>query len=286
MENLTVINKEIKIPGLKKSYRILHVTDVHIVMWDERDEASVITYGVHKGKKLVSEFGVKREKGFTVDGVSTANKFAELCDFLKDNPSFSDAVVFTGDILDFYTDAAFDFMVDNLNKIPMPYMFVLGNHDYIFSNHEKDDTYERFAKLGGGSYKIQKLKFGELTLVGSYNGRYAYDDETLELIADAIKNEEHVLMFQHVPINSPSLEDFTKENGKANIVIGAENCVNKDNNKEAIMEIIDKYDSPVRALICGDSHYNYSGPLTDKIMQYVSPLLRDFPPVLFTVSGS
>ena len=62
--------------------------------------------------------------------------------------------------------------------------------------------------------------------------------------------------------------------------------MNKDNNKEAIMEIIDKYDSPVRALICGDSHYNYSGPLTDKIMQYISPLLRDFPPVLFTVSGS
>jgi len=184
MDNLKVINKNIEISGLKKAYRILHVTDVHITMWDERDETSVITYGAHKGKKLVSEFGVKREKGFTVDGVSTADKFAELCDFLKDNPSFSDAVVFTGDILDFYTDAAFDFMVDNLNKIPMPYMFVLGNHDYIFSNHEKDDTYERFAKLGGGSYKIQKLKFGELTLVGSYNGRYAYDDETLELIAD------------------------------------------------------------------------------------------------------
>lgn len=287
MKNLTVINKEIQLPGLKKTYRILHVTDVHIIMWDERDNESVITYGAHKGKKLVAEFGVKREKLFTVDGVSTADKFAELCDFLKTcDASFADVVVFTGDILDFYTESAFEFMMNNLNKLPMPYMFVLGNHDYIFANEPTDLTFERFSKLCGGNYRIQKFKLGELTLVGSYNGKYAYDNETLEIIDAAIKDEEHVIMFQHVPINSPSLEEYSNEIKETNISIGAKNCVNKNSNKDAIMKLIDKDNSPVHALICGDSHYNHSGPLTDKITQHVSPLLRDFPPVLFTVSGS
>lgn len=287
MESINVINKEIKIPGLQKNYRILHVTDVHIVLWDERDEDTVITEGVHTGKKLASEFGARRAKHFTVNGITTNERFARLCDALKNvGTSFADAVVFTGDILDFYTDAAFDFMMDNLKKLPMPYMFVMGNHDSIFSAHEKDQTLGRFEKLCGGSCKIQKMKLGELTLVGSYNGGYFYDGETLELIASAIKGEEHVLMFQHVPVNTPSIEQFTEANGLHNIVIGARDCPNKGNSRELLLELIDRDDSPVRAVICGDSHYNYGGPLTERIDQYVSPLLRDYPPVLFTVSGA
>ena len=286
MENINVINKEIKIPGLKRTYRILHVTDAHITLWDERDEDTVITDGSHAGKKLASEFGARRARHFTVDGVSTNDNFAALCDSLKAaGPSFADVVVFTGDILDFYTDAAFEFMVENIEKLPMPYMFVMGNHDEIFSSHSKEFTLDRFAKLCGGSYKIQKFKLGELTLVGSYNAHYAYSVETLELIAAAIKDEDNVLMFQHVPINTPSIENFTEENGLHNIVIGAKDCQNKGNSRELIMNLIDRDGSPVRALICGDSHYNYSGPLTDSISQHVSPLLRDFPPVLFTVKG-
>ena len=287
MKNMEFINKEITVPGLEETYRILHVTDAHITLWDERDEDTVITEGVHSGKKLTSEFGARRARHFTVDGVTTNERFAGLCDYLKERGAdIADAIVFTGDILDFYTDAAFEFMMENLNKLPVPYMFVMGNHDEIFSKHGAKATLELFAKLCGGSYKIQKMKLGELALVGSYNAHYSYDEETLGLIASAIEGEKQVLMFQHVPINTPSIERFTAENGHHNIVIGAPDCLNKGNSRELIMKLIDREDSPVRALICGDSHYSYSGPLTDKITQHVSPLLRDYPPVLFTVKGS
>ena len=209
MEALDVIEKKIEIPGLKKSYRILHVTDVHMVMWDERTKDDPITNGPFTGKNLLTGFAVNRVKGFTrSDGVPTYEMFRELCDFLKNNPTFVDAVVLTGDILDFYTTLGFEFMVENLNKLPMPYMFVVGNHDYIFANEPTEVTFDRFAKLCGGNYRIQKLKLGELTLVGAYNGKYYYDDETLSLIEAAIENEEHALLFQHVPINSPSVEEY------------------------------------------------------------------------------
>ena len=287
MKTIDFINKEIKIHGLKNTYRILHVTDAHIVLWDERDEDTVISEGVHSGKKLASEFGARRARHFVADGVTTNDRFAALCDYLQSaGNTVADAVVFTGDILDFYTDAAFDFMMNNLNKLPIPYMFVMGNHDEIFSKHGTKYTLERFAELCGGSYKIQKFKLGELALVGSYNGHYGYDDEVLGLISDAIEGEDHVLMFQHVPINSPSIEKFTEENGLHNIVIGAKDCQNKGNSRERIMELIDREGSPVHALICGDSHYNYSGQLSDRIMQFVSPLLLTNPPVLFTVKSS
>jgi hypothetical protein len=286
MDKMSFIEKEIKIPGLKGSYRILHVTDAHIILWDERDEDTVITEGYHAGKRLAFEYGPRRDRHFTIDGVTTNDRFAALCDYLKaEGTAVADVVVFTGDILDFYTDAAFEFMVENLNKLPMPYMFVMGNHDAIFSSVGEKKILERFDTLCGGSHKIQKLKLGELTLVGSYNVYYHYDSETLSLIASALEGAEHALMFQHVPINSPSLEEFTESNGFGNIVIGAPDCQNKGNSGQLFMALIDREDSPVRAVICGDSHYNYSGPLTERIEQHVSPLLRDFPPVRFTVSG-
>lgn len=286
MEPITVIHKEFQIAGLKKAYRILHVTDVHITLWDKRDGDTVITEGAHKGKKLVDEFGVKRARHFSVDGIPMSERFAALCDSLKAcDPSFADVVVFTGDILDFYTDAAFEFMVENMKKLPMPYLFVLGNHDYIFSNCGTEAVFERFSSICGGSCKIQKFKLGELTLVGCHNGEYAYDAETLELIESAICGETNVLLFQHVPINSPSFEEFSKATGKNNVAIGAENCPSKGDSRERFMGLIDRADSPVRALICGDWHLNYSGPLTERVTQYISPFLRDFPPVLFTVRG-
>ncbi|MBE6602338.1 MAG: hypothetical protein E7637_07545 [Ruminococcaceae bacterium] len=286
MKKFCFIQKEINIPGLKETYRILHVTDVHIAMWDAHDENTVITVGAHKGKKLVSEFGVKRAKHFSVEGVSTADQFTDLCNFLQaDGSSFADAVVFTGDILDFYTDAAFEFMLQNLNKLPMPYLFVLGNHDCIFSRHGQSLTLARFATLCGENYKVQTLTLGELSLVGAYNGNYTYDSETLELLSDAIRNQAHVLLFQHVPINSPALEKDYQRLGKHNIVIGSDACPTQSTSKELLMQMIDREDSPVHALICGDSHVDHSGPLTEKITQHVSPLFRDFPPVLFTVKG-
>ncbi len=285
MDNVNVINKEIRIPGLKHTYRILHVTDVHIALWDERDDDAVIGYGGFKGRKLISEFGVIRADHFTKDGISTNAMFTKLCDQLNYwGKDFADVVVFTGDILDFYTHAAFECMMENLNKLPMPYMFILGNHDAIFSNYGSEFTLERFAKLCGGSYKIQKMKLGELTLVGAFNADYHYDHETLSLIASAIRDEENVIMFQHVPINSEALQQYCEENKLSNLAIGSEANPHKDN-RERIMEIIAADDSPVRAVICGDTHHEHSGPLTESIVQHISPLLFDYPPTLFTVTG-
>ena len=135
MSNLNVIEKEILIPGLKNTYRILHVTDAHITMYVEDDEKTVIRGGLNTGKHLVSGFASKRENTFTRNDITSNDGFAALCDSLAEaGADFVDLVLFTGDILDYYTDSAFAFMLMQLSKLPMPYMFVLGNHDWIFSH--------------------------------------------------------------------------------------------------------------------------------------------------------
>ena len=281
MINVNFINKEIKIKGLKRSYRILHITDAHIIHWSDADLDTVISYGVHTGKPLISRFAERRIPVFTKDGVETKAMFVSLCDFLKDNPTFVDAVVFTGDVLDFYTDAACELVKENLKKLPIPYIFTMGNHDSIFSNHTESEIKEIFDELCGGDSEIQKLKLGELTLIGSDNNHYRYADSTVEKIERAISGEENIILCQHVPLHSDSLAKAYKESGHQNLAIG--NNPEKEDGYGKIMKIITAEDSPVKALLSGDSHIDFSGPLTENVTQHISPVLTGGSVVVFTI---
>ncbi len=281
MINVNFINKEIKIKDLKRSYRILHITDAHIIHWSDADLDTVISYGVHTGKPLISRFAERRVPIFTKDGVETKTMFSSLCDYLRENPDFVDAVIFTGDILDFYTDAACELVEENLKKLPMPYMFTMGNHDSIFSTHTSEEIKAKFSELCGGDTEIQKLKIGELTFVGSDNNHYCYIDSTIEKIKEAIRGEENVILCQHVPLHSEILAKAYEACGHPNLAIG-NNSEKVDGYKE-IMNIITAEKSPVKALLSGDSHIDFSGALTDKVTQHISPVLIKGNAVVFTI---
>ena len=288
MSKLNVIEKDIIIPGLKNTYRILHVTDAHITKYVDSDEETVIRAGLNTGKHLVSGFAIKRINTFTKNGVTSNDGFAALCESLREaGPDFVDLVLFTGDILDYYTDSAFAFMLAQLAKLPMPYMFVLGNHDWIFSHFTDEESLALFSKtLCGGDYRLQKYKLGELTLIGTYDGDYYYGEETLSMIEQALEGEEHVLLCQHVPITTPDYDEFVKKLGGRNVVIGAAECPVSDDSYERFMAILNREGCPIRALLCGDSHIEHSAPLTERVMQHVSPMLPGHGPVLFTVKGN
>jgi predicted MPP superfamily phosphohydrolase len=287
MSKLNLIEKDLIIPGLKNTYRILHVTDAHITKYVDADEETVIRAGLNTGKHLVSGFAIKRVNTFTKNGVTSCDGFAALCESLREaGPDFVDLVLFTGDILDYYTDSAFAFMLAQLAKLPMPYMFVLGNHDWIFSHFSDEESLALFSKtLCGGDYRLQKYKLGELTLIGTYDGDYYYSKETLSMIEQALEGEEHVLLCQHVPITTPDYDEFVKKLGGRNVVIGADECPVKDDSYDRIMALLQKEDCPIRALLCGDSHIEHSGPLTERVVQHISPMLPGHGPVLFTVKG-
>ncbi|MBQ9544244.1 MAG: metallophosphoesterase [Clostridia bacterium] len=282
MKRLECTDKTVAVPGLKDTVRILHVTDSHIVLTDEREEGFIIDDGPHKGKKL-ADFGKMRFDRFFIDGKSSAQRFAELCEAIGDDPDCADAVVFTGDIIDFFTPAAFEFMCENLKKITLPFMFVPGNHDMIFSKRSPDEMRRIFAPLCGGSTFVQKMKIGPLALIGIDNTDNFYHDEALEGLEKAMEGEENVVLFQHVPLSTDDLNRFTLSFQKKDWALG-NNAICVGDSWRKIFSLIEAPDSKVRALICGDCHFDYSGPI-GKATQFTSPLAAERPPVRFTFRG-
>ena len=274
--------KEIIIPGLKKNYRILQISDAHVVSMDQREEGFFIEEGPHKGKKL-TDFGKMRINRFTYEADDTSSRFAALCDHIKEHPDCADAVVFTGDILDFFTESAFSFVSENISRLTLPYMFTLGNHDMIMSRMSNSEVRSRFLGLCNGDTYLQKLKLGELCLIGVDNTDNKYEPHTLSRLDDAMKNEENVLLFQHVPLCTEAYSSYLTRLGCKNYSIG-EKGVDPDGSWRDFTNTITSPDSRVKALICGDAHLDHEGPLGG-FTQYVSPLSAEAADILFYVHG-
>ena len=282
MQELHFIEKEIVIPGLKDTYRILQITDAHVVLMDDRANDYVIDEGAHTGKRLV-DFGAMRYRHFTINGKTTAQHFSELCDRLQSAPDCADMIVFTGDILDFYTDAVFEFVCDQLKKLPIPFMFTPGNHDMIFTSMTEEEIRTQFSSLCGGNTELQSHKLGELTLIGIDNTRDYYSDKALADLDAALVGQEHVLLFQHIPLSTKKYHEFAMARANRDLGLGDQGVCVGDSWK-TIFDRITAPDSPIRAVICGDCHADHVSYLGNAVL-HTSALTAENPPIRFTIHG-
>ncbi len=275
------VRKDVLIPGLKNEYRILHITDSHVVMCNEKEGEYVIEGdGYWDGTKLIDFYNIRHNR-FRKDGVATEERFEKMCDELAANPDCADVIVFTGDILDFFTQTAFDFVERNIKKLKTPYMFVLGNHDMIFSGMPKEKVCEIFKSLTGENTDLTKMELGELTLVGVYNGPYYYPEKSLNDLMNAIEGESNVILFQHVPLSTKEFHKLSADRGKPDLSIGDQG-VCKDDGWKTVFDKVTDPDTPIKAIICGDCHIEHESKLGN-VTQYTSPLNAEYPPYLYVI---
>ncbi len=275
------VRKDVIIPGLKNEYRILHITDSHVVMCNEKEGEYIIEGDGYWGGTKLADFYNLRHNHFLVDGVPTSELFEKMCDELAANPDCADVIVFTGDILDFFAQSAFDFIKRNIDKLKTPYMFVIGNHDMIFSGMSEEEVRERFKALTGENTDLQKMKLGELTLIGVYNGPYYYPEKSLNDLMNALEGEDNVILFQHVPLSTKEFHKHNADQGKPDWSIGDEGVCNGDGWKTVFAKVQEN-DSPIKALICGDCHIEHESKLGN-VPQYTSPLNTMYPPYLYVI---
>ena len=277
------IHKEIRIHGLENTYRIMHITDSHVVKMDERDEDVVIVDGGAHHGKLVTAFGSTRFPVFTIDGITSAERFATLCDHIRSEPDCADLIVFTGDILDFFTESGIEFLTEQLNSLPIPYLFVMGNHDSIFAPTGEEKTRQRFAHLCNGNTEVQKYKLGELAIIGIDNARDRYTEFGLLQLKEALEGEKFAILCQHIPLSTPEYHVDAMEKANRDLGLGGQGlCV--DDSWKTVFAIIEAEDSPVKALLCGDCHREHESRLGQAVM-HTSVLNAANPPVLFHIHG-
>lgn len=117
LPDIKVSNTEtVIIPGVEKEYTFLFLTDMHMAIKTKQDLGASLGDADERMKAFVNEEGILSSTQFT-EWITYANRLKP------------EGVLMCGDMIDYYSQENVEFLADNLQKLNVPYLYVLGNHE-------------------------------------------------------------------------------------------------------------------------------------------------------------
>lgn len=259
--------------GLEKPVKLLHVTDTHLALTDERDDERKQALGASRR----SSFG--DEKKSPEDGLEDLIAYAQKnCDLL----------VHTGDMIDFVSCAN----VEKAREIVKrdKFFFIAGNHEFSQYVGEawEDAAYRMnsYMQMGGGfgvPMFFNSRVVGGVNVVGIDNGYYRFEDWQTERLKTEIKKGLPIILAFHDPLFEQSLYDYhmAMPGADCTYVVGCDEehllpysefrAVQQrpDGATMRMIELI-KTEPLIKGILTGHLHFNFESMLTDTLPQFVT----------------
>jgi len=266
----------IRIEGLERDLKILHLTDSHMAEGDDRDPEAA-----DRVVQLRESFQQR-----TPEGVSAREVFDQA---LKRGAAQEvDAAVLTGDITHLPTFAAIEIIEQGLQELSAPSLYTLGNHDWHFSHLEwseatRREYYPRFHGLTGGSPSHQVLEVGGVRLITLDNSTYQVSVEQVAFLARELAVGQPCLLFIHIPMWVESLTPAVVEMWKAPIVMAPasgwtdesrarwEKVLEPSPSTRECIELLTTGSSEnLAGIFCGHVHFSHIDEYREGRRQYVT----------------
>ena len=267
----TVDRQTFQIPGLDRVYRLLLVSDLHIIVPDDPE--------VDDDKK--EEVLQRRDEMFLSPEGETADRLWQTLPAQLDSMG-ADMILFAGDMIDFDTKASTSALKEGFGQLNTPWMYVRGDHDYgawYSRTYETQKDAIALQKQTAPRKKVMKKAVGKLTVIGWDNNTSQMTEKGLrDLKTDlqaAKKASSPVLFLCHVPLKGTATDALETEslakNGRA-LIWGDGNCYySPDETTQQVLDTVLADDSPVALEASGHLHFSYSGPLNGHSSLVVAP---------------
>lgn len=263
---MNLVKNTVKI-GLEKPVKLLHVTDSHLCLADERDN--------ERKHALAERLGDPDKEIYLNEQIEYAEK---NCDLL----------VHTGDLMDFVSYANVDRAREIVSNEHI--FFIAGNHDYSQYVGEawEDNAYRMnsYMQMGYGlgvPMFFNSRTVGGVNIVGIDNSYYLFAEWQLyRLKKEAEKGLPIVLAF-HDPLFEQSLYDYHFENvpGDCAYLVGcdeehllrySEFRAVQQRPDEPTLRMIEyiKGEPLIKLILTGHLHFNYESNITDSLPQFVT----------------
>lgn len=268
--SIQVQETEISILGLKYDYNLFLIADTHISLCDSRDP-------------LLMEKARARRLAFQQESGKTATKtFQNL--ITQAGEEQADLTIFAGDIIDSAMYASIDFVKKQLDRLSMPYLFILGNHDFeygkeYFSKKAYKKYFPRLSVLTGTGCQYVIKEYDDLVIAGINDKNNQFPKSAVKALLPYMHGKKPVILVLHVPLQ-PQFPDSELENqandvwglskkGKCRVLIGESACKPNKDTKKLLDAVFDE-DSPVAAVFAGHIHFYNQSMLDEKEAQIVS----------------
>lgn len=278
-EVLTWDEKSVTVPGLKQDYEIWFMADAHITLVgdEESDE--------------ITQYAAERTPGFANNmGVSSDAIFSAFID--EANEEQPDMILFGGDILDFPSEANLAFLQSELDRLMVPYVFTMGNHDWTFPwEYMTPEGSEKYRPLYDG-YRYGNWKEAQgVTVVNTFENGFAglielsdmvilsMDNssnqvalEALEVVEMAYATEKPIVLLQHVPYSTENLIAEAKKSWNNPVTLGMQvhGGIAPNEASTDLWYKTHEEESPIKLVLAGHIHFPYEEALSEATMQMVT----------------
>lgn len=261
--------------GLKEPVTLLHLSDTHICLADERDNErkNVLAAG-----RIKSAFGGSNEQ--------IEQWLDEAMAFGREQ---ADLIIHTGDLVDFVSAANLDFLKAKLKTEDV--FFALGNHEFSqYVGEAKEDTaykmqsFDMVQAASPNDLEFAVRKVGGLRLIALNNGYYFFlPEQVTALKAELAREEMPTILIMHNPIHTGELYRFVREElGKpCAYLVGTPDELMQDYAPDryeqqkadavtlGMIELI-KTDPQIKAVLAGHLHHGHRSELRPGLPQIIA----------------
>ena len=253
--------------GLEAPLKILHITDSHIALCDERDNARKMELAKDRGNAIQEAY---------------------LKEQLAYGHSHCDLIVHTGDLIDFTSQANFDLARRILKDENM--FFSVGNHEF---SQYVGEAYEDYAYKMNSFHEMKPglgvpLFFnsrivGGINFVSMDDSYHQFEPWQLTRLKKEIAKGIPIILCLHAPLFDPALYEYhIKKNGpaKSSYLVGCDEDHLPEDEWRAIeirprgvtVEMVDfiKSQPMIRAVLAGHVHFSFVSEIAPGKPQYVT----------------
>ena len=237
------------IEGLETEYELLFLTDTHVIVQAEEDDAQITANAELRFPIFVD-----------AAGVSSAEQFPYWMEYANEREV--DAVLFGGDIIDYPSSSNVEFLNENLSEPEMPYLYTLGNHDWTYpweymTEKAQTEYIPALQPMIDEDGVIQVLDMEDFYVVSVDNSSGQINPEALERYEEILAQGKPVIVMIHVPYATQQLLAKDEILWDSPVVIGAGNYggIYPSEESTAFIEATTAEDSPVIAILAGHVHF-------------------------------
>ena len=265
----------IRIQGLRAPVRMLHLTDSHLHLFDERDGERV---------EACVDFCGRFTQELKEAGVEVAPDETFRRQLARAATEDLDLLALTGDTMHFPSPASVDFVVREAAALGVPMMYTCGNHDVHYTD-ERVNAAVRLTRLPAlkplhpYDPDFEAREIGGIRFVSVDSAVPQISARQLDFVRSQLQDGVPTVLLTHWPLSLPTLREPAISSLGAPVLIG-----DPDWSIESRIEWQVSEDTPetlefvrlvttapnLAGVFCGHVHFAHADAINTRAVQYVA----------------
>ena len=252
MEFLNINRIRLKL-NLKRKYKLIQISDCHAVKSSDELSMKRELNWMNMKQYFASIHQEKYDSSaHSISSVACLNKLIDYC-----NQESHDLVMFSGDIIDYYSVDNYKLLSEELDKVKDMTLFVCGNHE------KPSDKYKDLSILRNPS--VQLVDLGELFVVGFDNSERMFKQDQLDFLKKLNTINKPIIVCMHVPIVTEYNRNYFENLYNDYYYIDCQDC---DELTKEFIDFLCEEDN-IKAIFCGHCHGKSGTYFTNEKREYV-----------------